>query len=178
MRRARWLAAALSAVVVATVAAALPARGGGDVGSPLDGLSDEELARFEAGRAAFSEPLSAATGLGPVFNGRACAECHADPAPGGSNLTTAHQVVLFGRQDFNGGFDPLIQLGGPFRSQRSVKEELPGCNLGGEKVPKEANVMSHRQPPALYGLGHITAIPDEVNYAQNKQVTQAHPADV
>src|SRR5687768_12006026 len=59
-------------------------RAAADLGGPLPGLSPEELSRFEAGAAIFSKVHGPEDGLGPVFNGRACAECHALPVPGGA----------------------------------------------------------------------------------------------
>jgi CxxC motif-containing protein (DUF1111 family) len=133
---------------------------------PIEGVGPDEQARFAAGRGVFEQVHGVGDGLGPFFNARACAECHASPGPGGSNSTVNNQVVIFGRSDHAGGFDPLPHLGGPVRSQLSVRNELPGCGLRGEELPKEANVKAHRQPAPLYGLGLIEAIPDEVIVAQ------------
>jgi len=46
-------------------------------------------------------------GLGPVFNGKSCGECHAVPSVGGSepNVGVARETRI-GRM-FNGRFDPL-----------------------------------------------------------------------
>src|SRR6266508_5596696 len=130
----------LSCLVAMTWAGAAVGQNGDP--QPIDGLESEELARFEAGRDVFVSIHGPGEGLGPVFNGRACAECHAAPGPGGSSPDEKNQVLLFGRTDFNGGFDPLTQLGGPVRSQLSLRRELPGCGLAAETVPKEANVKS------------------------------------
>lgn len=176
----RWFSGAavlaLSALVATLWAGASLAQGGEP--QPIDGLDSEELARFEAGRDVFVSVHGPGEGLGPVFNGRACAECHAAPGPGGSSADEKHQVLLFGRTDFNGGFDPLTQYGGPVRSQLSLRRELPGCGLAPETAPKEANVKSHRQPSPLYGLGLLEAIPDEVILAQIEIGAAADPGEV
>jgi hypothetical protein len=45
--------------------------------------------------------------LGPVFNGKSCAECHAVPSTGGSepNQGVARETRI--SRIFNGRFDPL-----------------------------------------------------------------------
>src|SRR5262249_6789608 len=53
-------------------------------GDPLRGLTNAELARFEEGRAVFERTFAPETGLGPLFNADACAECHEDPVGGGT----------------------------------------------------------------------------------------------
>jgi CxxC motif-containing protein (DUF1111 family) len=170
------LAAGLGCVMIAAQAPGVAYEGGAP--QPLDGLSSEELERFEAGGQQFARVHGVADGLGPLFNGRSCAECHASPGPGGSDSGVSRQVVLFGRLEADGRFDVLRAEGGPVRQQRSIREELPGCRVTGEKLPPEANVKSHRQPAPLYGLGLIEAIPDDVILAQVKAGAAADPGEV
>src|SRR2546422_1027077 len=47
------------------------------LGAPLPGLTTELLAAFFDGSNEFVDVETAATGLGPVFNGVSCAQCHA-----------------------------------------------------------------------------------------------------
>src|SRR4051794_22029574 len=54
------------------------------IGAPLPGLSAAELKQFNDGLASFTKPEEPADGLGPVFNGTSCGECHAAGAPGGA----------------------------------------------------------------------------------------------
>src|SRR2546427_11398131 len=44
---------------------------------PLLGLTTAQRAAFDAGLAEFQAVETIAEGLGPVFNGKSCAECHA-----------------------------------------------------------------------------------------------------
>lgn len=178
MRRVLLLALVLAWVGQLGLGPAGPARGDDEEPLPLDGLNDDELARFQAGRDAFTFVHDPSTGLGPLFNGRSCAECHSQPGAGGSNATLDHQVLLFGRSNGAGGFDPLTAQGGPLRGQRSVREVLPPCTLSPERVPREANVKAHRQPAPLYGLGLIEAIPDEVIRAQVEIGRAAEPGEI
>ncbi len=170
--------AAASTVITALIVGLTAPVLGQDDAAPIAGIGPDELARFEAGRGVFTHEHSPDDGLGPFFNARACAECHSSPGPGGSSLDENHQVVLFGRGDGEGGFDPLTHLGGPVRSQRTVRSMLPGCRLQGESVPKEANVKAHRQPPPLYGLGLMEAVDEEAIIAQIDLGAAADPGEV
>jgi CxxC motif-containing protein (DUF1111 family) len=154
--------ALLVMVLVGTVLGrpSLTAGAASDVGGPLPGLSPDELARFEAGAALFSKVHSPEDGLGPVFNGRSCVECHSLPAPGGADKTRSHLITRIGRES-GGAYDDLIDLGGPALSRHSVASLLPGCGLDGDKKPRAATTISERQPPSLFGLGLVAAIPDE-----------------
>src|SRR4051812_22772044 len=80
-------------------------------GDPLPGLSPDDLARFKAGQVEFSEAETVEEGLGPVFNEASCVACHLGPgaAIGGSNQRLE---TRFGREKFNGKFDPLAEAGG------------------------------------------------------------------
>jgi CxxC motif-containing protein (DUF1111 family) len=154
----RWLT--LVAVALLSVSTLVPSvSGAGEIGGPLPGLSPDEQARFEAGASIFSKVHGPEDGLGPLFNGRACAECHSLPSPGGADKTRDHLITRIGREG-GGGYDDLIELGGPVLARRSVREVLPGCTLDGEKRPKAATAVSERQPQPLFGLGLVAAVPD------------------
>src|SRR5262245_12040837 len=130
--------------------------------NPLPGLTEPYLTEFNDGRDEFEEVETVAEGLGRVFNGKSCAECHAMPSTGGSqsNLGVGRETRI--SRMFNGFFDPLdgtvsIDRGGQLLQQRAVK--LEGCELDGEKVPPEATFVSLRITTPLFGLGLIDAIP-------------------
>src|SRR5215510_11717479 len=97
--------------------------------NPLPGLTTAQLADFNAGLVEFTEEETIADGLGPVFNGKSCAECHAVPSTGGSepNLGVARETRI-GRR-VGGQFDPLdgsasANKGGGLLQQRAIS--LPG----------------------------------------------------
>ena len=140
-------------------------------GDPLPGLSDADLAAFAFGKEKFVAAQTPASGLGPVFNGRSCVACHANPAPGGSGASLDNRITRFARQVQGQPFDPLLHLGGPNLQKFSVGGELPGCSLAPEVVPAEANLTGLRQPPQLFGLGLIQGIPD------TEILARADPAD-
>ena len=126
------------------------------LGNPLPGLTSEQLAAFGAGFVEFTNVETPEGGLGPIFNGRSCAECHSAGGIGGASTVT---VTRFGRME-NGHFDPLDSLGGSLLQRFAVDPALQ------ERVPPQANVVEQRQSTALFGLGLIEAIPDAA-IAQN-----------
>ncbi len=123
---------------------------------PVAGLTVAEQARFEEGRQKFLESENLATGLGPVFNGFRCAECHSEPTIGGSS---ARSVTRFGTLAANGyDFDPLTAYGGPVLEEHGIVDG--SCTVPGEVVPPEATFVSPRNTPPLFGLGLLDAIPE------------------
>jgi CxxC motif-containing protein (DUF1111 family) len=152
--------ASLAAFVLLFPVARLLAQATPPFGEPLPGLPAGLIAAFEQGKEAFLRVETAASGLGPVHNGRSCVECHSVPAPGGSAPTLDSLVTRFAQQLPGQPFNPLLNLGGPNLQKHSIATELPGCALPAEAVPAEANLTGLRQPPPLFGLGLIQAIPD------------------
>jgi CxxC motif-containing protein (DUF1111 family) len=120
-------------------------------GAPLPGLTPEQLAAFNTGRAAFRERETVASGLGPIFNDVSCVACHNGQAAGGASRIF---VTRFGHTE-NGVFDPLESLGGSLLQRRAIAQ--PALEI----VPPEANTVARRQTTALFGLGLIEAIPDD-----------------
>lgn len=120
-------------------------------GSPLPGLSAQELELFRTGLEDFSEVESAEDGLGPAFNGTSCAVCHSVPAIGG--ITTMTEVRA-GHRDENGKFTELS--GGTLFHLFSISNHR--CQV---QIPEEANVIARRAPIPLFGAGLVEAIPDE-----------------
>src|SRR5438067_11207628 len=86
-------------------------------GDPIPGLTAQQNDAFADGKNDFAEVESVADGLGPVVNGRSCAECHSVPAVGGGSERT---VTRFGTTA-NGQFDPLAQFGGSLIQDHGIK---------------------------------------------------------
>src|SRR5262245_29344422 len=120
----RWLMvvalAALAAFVIFFPVARLVAQATPPFGEPLPGLSSGLIGAFEHGKEAFVRVETPATGLGPVFNGKSCVECHAVPAPGGSASSLDSLVTRFAQQLPGQPFNPLLNLGGPNLQKHSV----------------------------------------------------------
>lgn len=123
------------------------------MGAPLSGLTPAQLARFQAGKTVFTAPLSAAAGLGPIFNETSCSACHNVPAAGGGSTKF---VTRFGKAASGPNpFDPLGALGGSLLQSLSINS--PTCD---EVVPSQADVTAKRLTPSAFGLGLVEAILD------------------
>ncbi len=116
----------------------------------------------------FSTDLSPLQAVGPLFNGRGCADCHNDPIPGGMGATPATFVTRVGR--ITGGvFDPLIGEGGPVARAHSIAQLGFFCGLQ-TGVPPLANVTSLRSAMTLRG----TAL---IDFVQNRDILTAQAAE-
>jgi len=128
-------------------------------------------------------------GLGPTFNGNSCAQCHAQPAVGGSspglsspqNPIANPQVALANLDGATNIVPTFITTSGPVREARFIRNpngsadggvhdlytitgrsDAGGCTL---KQPNFANALSNnnvifRIPTPLFGLGLVEATPD------------------
>jgi hypothetical protein len=120
----------------------------------------------------FSTDLSPLQAVGPLFNGRACADCHNDPIPGGMGAAPGTFVTRVGR--ITGGvFDPLIGEGGPLARVHSISQFGFFCDLS-TGVPPLANVTSLRSAMTLRG----TALIDFVQNGDILTAQAAEPAEV
>ncbi|MGH7895185.1 MAG: di-heme oxidoredictase family protein, partial [Candidatus Binatia bacterium] len=122
--------------------------------APFPALGAAELAVFARGAAQFERVDVAAEGLGPVFNGASCAECHNRPWIGGTSDRRVTRIGTTGA----GGFDPLLASGGPVLQSQGIT--TPTCTVAGEVVPSAATIVSPRDVPALFGVGLIESLPD------------------
>ncbi len=125
------------------------------IGAPLPGLSAEQLARFEAGRAIFRYPYSPEEGLGPRFNENSCNACHTDPVDGGTGETGVTRAT---RELSPGVCDVLEELGGT-NLRLNV---IPGFRASGDirvPVPEEATHSARFTVPFVFGMGLIEAVP-------------------
>jgi CxxC motif-containing protein (DUF1111 family) len=136
------------------------------IGDPLSNLTAADQAAFDDGKAAFQEEETPKDGLGPVFNGTSCAQCHFNPAVGGdSNIVETR----FGTTDKN-KFDALGDLGGSLIQSQGIGH-VAGCRepFVGETVPPGATIVTGRKTTPLFGLGLVDAVPDSTfeNLTQN-----------
>ena len=136
-----------------------PVRNDAVAGEALPRLTAAELARFNAGRQEFSDVESVADGLGPVFNGRSCGECHNAPAIGGGNRRL---VTRIGTRTGN-AFDALTRLGGSLLQDHAIGPPDGSAHpFRPEIVPPAATIVAHRRSTPLFGLGLVDATPDDV----------------
>jgi CxxC motif-containing protein (DUF1111 family) len=127
------------------------------VGDPLPGLTPEQLARFEAGKAAFTRIYTPEEGLGPTFNESTCNACHSTPAIGGAGGEEVDTHATFQGED--GRCDLLdVHGGGNVRKQVTAIAAALGVTV--ETIPPEANQHGVFTSPPLWGRGLVEAIPD------------------
>jgi CxxC motif-containing protein (DUF1111 family) len=145
------------------------------IGDTLPGLQADPDLLAEA-RGAFVTVESITDGVGPIFNERACGNCHTNGAIGGAGENTERRFGRFA----NGSFDPLANRGGSLRQLFTVanfnnnNQDFPAssrgqCQAGNPTlccVPQEVdaaqatvrNVGRRTQP--LFGLGLVDAVAD------------------
>jgi mono/diheme cytochrome c family protein len=105
----------------------------------------------------FSLNVTPDQGLGPLFNGQACAECHSSPFPGGMALLPGKDVRRVGRMRDDGTFDQLLGRGGPVARMHSVTELGGTCDLA-PGIPAQAEAVSQRNAMTLRGSGLLDTI--------------------
>jgi CxxC motif-containing protein (DUF1111 family) len=137
---------------------ALPAADGtGEPGSPLPGLTADQLARFERGRAWFDYGFTADEGLGPLYLQDRCSSCHDLPTIGGYGSERLPKANTWDAA--TGQCDALEAQGGEI-----VQTQItPGLRAAGgepERVPLGATHFVHFVPFQTFGVGLIGAIPE------------------
>jgi CxxC motif-containing protein (DUF1111 family) len=146
------------ALVPTVTACGKPEPVSGPAGTPLPGLTDDQVAEFYAGQALFNKVYTPEEGLGPLFNENQCSACHTSPAIGGT--TGFERIVKATRFRGPGACDPLSNEGGEnIRSQTTPL--LKALGIEHEVVPSSATEEGRFSTPFLFGLGLVEAIPDE-----------------
>jgi CxxC motif-containing protein (DUF1111 family) len=110
------------------------------------------------------------TGLGPVFNARACSDCHQNPVSGGASQFTELRV---GHQDANGNFaNPTIPIndGANTIGGRSIVNDRAVVPEAQEHIPATENIRALRAALNTLGDGFVEAIDDATleTIAQNQ----------
>lgn len=128
-------------------------------GAPLPGLTPEQVERFNEGRRQFINQRVAETGLGPIFNGRSCLECHGIPVGGGASSRTVTRIGTMK----DGVFDPLTHLGGSLLQSSGIG------GFRGDVRPPQATIVALRRSTSLLGLGLVDATDDTTFIALAQQ---------
>ena len=100
------------------------------------------------------------TGLGPVYNGRACAECHQNPVSGGASQFTELRV---GHRDQNGNFvNPTVPIndGAASITGRSIVNDRAVVPEAQEHIPVTEDIRALRAALNTLGDGFVEAIDD------------------
>ena len=158
------------------------------VGDVLPGLQVSSPALLDEAEEAFAAVEQITDGVGPIFNERACGNCHIEGARGGSGPNTERRFGTF----TNGIFNTLDELGGTLRQLFTVgnfnNPNLPAASRGRcqpgnptlccvpvEVEPPQATVRNvGRVTTPLFGLGLVDAIPD----AQIASIAAAQPPSI
>jgi len=127
-------------------------------GEPLPGLSRAERERFDRGQVEFERVFTPETGLGPLFNAEACAECHEDPVPGGPGDEIELHITSF--DAVAGLCDLLVEQGGPVFQQKATPALEAARGISGEPTPAAASARGRRSSPDVLGFGLLDAVPD------------------
>jgi CxxC motif-containing protein (DUF1111 family) len=129
-----------------------------ELGDPLRGLTREQRDQFTRGRGEFQRVFAPETGLGPLFNADACAECHESPVAGGAGDEVEVHAAAFLQ---SGTFcDPLVEKGGPVIQQQATPALNAALGITSEPFPLEATGKGLRTTPDLFGFGLLDAVPD------------------
>src|ERR1700741_251936 len=108
----------------------------------------------------FEQDHDAGNGLGPVFNARACVDCHQNPVSGGSSQFTE---IRAGHNDANGNFVAAtvpINDGANFIANRSIINDRALVPQAQERIPDTENIRALRAALNTLGDGFVEAIDD------------------
>jgi CxxC motif-containing protein (DUF1111 family) len=128
------------------------------IGDSLGGIA---AADFAAAKAAFNTVEGIDDGLGPIFNEKACGNCHTQGAAGGAGVQIERRFGKF----VNGVFSNLTNEGGSLRQLFSIGTFTGAsgqtCTVPVEHEPADATVHNvGRLTTPLFGLGLVDALPD------------------
>ncbi len=204
MKRHKLLAVVGLALTVVVSAGTLEAQhdpgprgGAAGAGGFFPGLSPDEQSFFNEAIGDFMEVDSVSgsvtgesgSGLGPTFNGNSCAQCHAQPAVGGSspglsskqNPVPNPQVALANLDGATNTIPSFITASGPVRESRFIhnpdgsldggvhglftimgRSDAEGCTLAQPNFTQQvaARNVIFRIPTPVFGLGLVEATPD------------------
>jgi CxxC motif-containing protein (DUF1111 family) len=174
-----------------------PRGGPPGAGGPVPTLNINETRFWDGGLAQFQVIFSVSgtiagepgRGLGPAFNGNSCAQCHAEPAIGGSSPglnSPTHpvpnpQIALATLDRATNVVPPFITPPSPVVEVRFIEDaagnldggvhnlytikgrvDAPGCNLAQPNFPLQLgnNNVAFRIPTPTFGLGFVENTPD------------------
>jgi CxxC motif-containing protein (DUF1111 family) len=106
------------------------------------------------------DPSQAGTGLGPVYNATACAECHQNVVTGAASQITELRA---GHRDASGNFvNPTILINGGKNTiaGRSIVNDRATCEQAVEHLPPTENIRALRAVLSTLGDGFVEAVDD------------------
>jgi mono/diheme cytochrome c family protein len=128
--------------------------------STSNGIAEPSGDTFALDQAQFERRHDQSTGLGPVFNATACAECHQNGVTGAASQITE---IRAGHRDRNGNFtNPTVPINGGANliAGRSIINDRSICPQAQEHVPDSENVRAFRAVLSTLGDGFVEAVDD------------------
>src|ERR1700745_635524 len=143
--------------------------------SVSNGIAEPSGDTYALDQTRFEQDHDASTGLGPVFNARACADCHRNPVSGGSAQFTE---IRAGHNDANGNFVAAtvpINDGANIIANRSIINDRALIPQAQEHIPDSENIRALRAALNTLGDGFVEAIDDSTLQAiAQHQVEVSH----
>jgi CxxC motif-containing protein (DUF1111 family) len=138
--------------------------------SKSNGIAEPPGDTYALDQQIYEEDEDVSTGLGPVYNARACADCHQNPVSGAASQFTELRV---GHNDANGNFvNPtvLINDGANSITGRSIINDRAVVPQAQEHIPVTENIRALRAALNTLGDGFVEAIDDStlLTIAQNQ----------
>src|ERR1700747_3420064 len=125
-----------------------------------NGIAEPPGDTYPLDQTRFEQDHDASTGVGPVFNARACVDCHQNPVSGGSSQFTE---VRAGHKDANGTFVAAtvpINDGASTIANRSIINDRALIPQAQEHIPDNENIQALRAALNTLGDGFVEAIDD------------------
>ena len=141
--------------------------------SVSNGIAQPAGDTYALDQSKFERDHDASTGLGPVFNARACVDCHQNSVSGGSSQFTE---IRAGHNDANGNFVAAtvpINDGANIIANRSIINDRALIPQAQEHIPDTENIRALRAALNTLGDGLVEAIDDKT-----LQAIAQHQVDV
>jgi CxxC motif-containing protein (DUF1111 family) len=126
------------------------------LGAPLPGLSAAQRAQFARGAVVFADSFGVAQGIGPLFNGFYCADCHSTPVNGGVGTDIERHATAY----HNGVCDPLTAEGGFVIQNQVIPAITVLTGMTTVPLPPDRTGVGIRTTPQVFGRGLLEAVPD------------------
>lgn len=128
--------------------------------SKSNGIAEPPGDTFALDQQSYEQIHDVNSGLGPIYNGRACAECHQNPVSGGASQFTELRA---GHHDANGNFvNPTVPIndGASSIAGRSIVNDRAVVPQAQEHIPATENIRALRAALNTLGDGFVEAIDD------------------
>src|SRR5580658_1735306 len=126
-----------------------------------NGIAEPPGDTFALDQAQFERRHDPSTGLGPVFNGTSCVECHNNGVAGAASQFTEQRV---GHLDANGNFvNPTITIneGASTITGRAIVNDRSICPQAQEHIPDTETIRTFRAVLNTLGDGFVEAVGDQ-----------------